>query len=365
MALLEVLASLEARYLDLAQGNSDIDTTVALRQANVYKRALDMSRQVVTAYGLRLPSLGELLKISQITDSLSQTTDGVNGHTGVVVDITAGTHSTGGFLQGSDIDMEITDFTIEGDAARKPDLRAAAIYFPQNGDANEPAEPKPLPDLGIVITAATASLSGIDKLDYTPAVNALFDRLFQQFEQPIYQYVYRLLGDAEDARDFTQDAFVKAFKKLPETLLKGDFQPQGWLYRVATNVCFDELRHRKLLKWQPWEAFISLFHPSQISRENPERDALQLETRSEVEKVLGKLSPRYRTALVLREYHRLSYEEIADVLNTSRTATKMLLFRARESFRFHYTKVHPLLAADAKGPRVLPRVLGRPADVDI
>src|SRR3954453_19196807 len=77
----------------------------------------------------------------------------------------------------------------------------------------------------------------------------LFEKLYQQYEQPIYQYVYRLLGDPEDARDFTQDAFVKAYRKLPETLAKGNFQPQAWLYRIATNVCLDELRHRKLLKW--------------------------------------------------------------------------------------------------------------------
>ena len=189
----------------------------------------------------------------------------------------------------------------------------------------------------------------------------VFERLFAQYEQPIYQYVYRLLGDAEDARDFTQDAFVKAYRKLPETLAKGEFQPQAWLYRIATNVCLDELRHRKLVKWQPWESFVSLFHPSQVARDNPERDALQDETRHEVEAVLDRLSPRYRAALILREYHGLGYEEIAQVLGTTRTAVKTLLLRAREAFRFHYVKLHPALAAEARGPRVLPRVMGRPS----
>jgi RNA polymerase sigma-70 factor (ECF subfamily) len=194
-------------------------------------------------------------------------------------------------------------------------------------------------------------------------LEALFSRLFEQYEQPIFQYVYRMLGDPEDARDFTQDAFVKAYRKLPETLAKGNFQAQAWLYRIATNVCLDELRHRKLLKWQPWETFVSLFHPSQIARDNPERDALQTETRREVEHVLNRLSPRYRAALILREYHGLGYEDIADIMGTSRTAVKTLLLRARESFRLHYAKIHPTLAAEARGPRVLPRVMGRPAAV--
>jgi RNA polymerase sigma-70 factor (ECF subfamily) len=191
-------------------------------------------------------------------------------------------------------------------------------------------------------------------------VEDLFSKLYTQYEQAIYAYVYRMLGDPEDARDFTQDAFVKAYRKLPDTLAKGNFQPQAWLYRIATNVCLDELRHRKLLKWQPWETFVSLFHPSQVARDNPERDAMQLETRSEVATVLEQLSPRYRAALMLREYHGLGYEEISAIMGTSRTAVKTLLLRARESFRLHYAKMHPTLAAQARGPRVLPRAMGRP-----
>lgn len=215
------------------------------------------------------------------------------------------------------------------------------------------------PDAGASETSEVR-MSGGAALGHTAETEALFASLYQQYEQAIYAYVYRMLGDPEDAIDFTQDAFVKAYRKLPETLAKGNFQAQAWLYRIATNVCLDELRHRKLLKWQPWESFVSLFHPSQVARDNPERDALQSETKHEVEVVLEKLSERYRVALVLREYHGLGYEEIAAVMGTTRTAVKTLLLRARESFRLHYAKLHPKLAEEARGPRVLPRVMGRP-----
>ena len=67
-----------------------------------------------------------------------------------------------------------------------------------------------------------------------------------------------------------------------------------------------------------------------MAQDNPERDALQEETRHEVEEVLERLSPRYRAALILREYHGLGYEEIAQVLGTTRAAVKTLLLRARE-----------------------------------
>jgi RNA polymerase sigma-70 factor (ECF subfamily) len=206
---------------------------------------------------------------------------------------------------------------------------------------------------------ASTKVSGGVALGHTPETEALYAQLYEKYEQAIYAYVYRMLGDAEDALDFTQDAFVKAYRKLPETLAKGNFQGQAWLYRIATNVCLDQLRHRKLLKWQAWESFVSLFHPSQIARDNPERDAMQAETKGEVEVVLEKLSERYRVALVLREYHGMGYEEIAEIMGTTRTAVKTLLLRAREAFRFHYVMLHPQLAAEAKGPRVLPRVMGR------
>jgi RNA polymerase sigma-70 factor (ECF subfamily) len=191
--------------------------------------------------------------------------------------------------------------------------------------------------------------------------HAAFESIFNQYQTAIYNYIYRLMGSAEDAYDLTQDTFLKAYLALAKT--SDDLRVGAWLYRIATNVCLDELRHRKLVKWQPWESFVSLFHPSQVARDNPERDALQDETRHEVEAVLDRLSPRYRAALILREYHGLGYEEIAQVLGTTRTAVKTLLLRARESFRYHYVKTHPKLAAQARGPRVLPRLLGRPAAI--
>lgn len=174
-------------------------------------------------------------------------------------------------------------------------------------------------------------------------VNTLFQWIFLEYEQPIYQYVYRLVGNIEDARDFTQDAFLKAYKKLPETLARGDFQPLAWLYKIATNVCFDEFRHRKLVKWQPWEVFISDFHPSQIARDDPEREAMQTETKEEIQAVLAKLLPHYRAVLILREYHGLGHEEIAQVLGYSRTAIRHLLLRARQSFRLQYAKKHAVM----------------------
>lgn len=164
-----------------------------------------------------------------------------------------------------------------------------------------------------------------------------FESLFNQYQTAIYNYIYRLMGSAEDAYDMTQDTFLKAYLALPKT--SDDLRVGAWLYRIATNVCLDELRHRKLVKWQPWEAFISVFHPSQVAKDSPERDCIDRENTEEVQLILDKLHPKYRMCLVLREYHDLSYDEIAEVLTTTRAAVKSLLFRAREEFRQVYAKV--------------------------
>jgi RNA polymerase sigma-70 factor, ECF subfamily len=178
-----------------------------------------------------------------------------------------------------------------------------------------------------------------------------FEALFTRYQTPIYNYILRLLGPqrgrggsgghsaSEDAYDLTQDVFLKAYLALPRT--SEDLKVGAWLYRIATNLCYDELRHRKLIKWQPWEAFISVFHPSQVAKDNPERESVLQENAAEVQALLDQLPPKYRTCLILREYQELSYDEIAEVLHTTRAAVKSLLFRAREEFRQRHARVTP------------------------
>jgi RNA polymerase sigma-70 factor (ECF subfamily) len=172
-----------------------------------------------------------------------------------------------------------------------------------------------------------------------------FDWLYRRYHNPIYQYVYRMVGDRATAEDLTADAFLKVWLKLPETR-DDDFKFGAWCYRVAQNVCLDRLRHNRLVKWQPWEAFVSVFHVSQVAKDSPERDALDAETRRDVREVLDALGrqkpqphsthapgPLYRAALVLQVHHDLSYDEIAAALGITRAAVKSTLYRARLAFK--------------------------------
>lgn len=167
--------------------------------------------------------------------------------------------------------------------------------------------------------------------------HAAFEQLFNQYQSQIYNYIYRLMGSSEDANDLTQDTFLKAYLALART--SHDLRVGAWLYRIATNVCLDQLRHRRLIKWQAWESFVAVFHPTQVAKDSPERDCITRENAEEVQLILAQMHPKYRMCLILREYHDLSYDEIADVLNTTRAAVKSLLFRAREEFRQVYAKV--------------------------
>ncbi|MCX6023114.1 MAG: RNA polymerase sigma factor [Chloroflexi bacterium] len=167
-----------------------------------------------------------------------------------------------------------------------------------------------------------------------PDRSSPFDEIFAQYRDPIYSYVYHLMGNSEDAEDFTQDTFVKAFIALERT--PEDLKLKPWLYRIATNVCLDEMRRRKIIRWQPWEGVAERF-VSQASHEpGPETQLIAQEDAATVQEVLKLLHPRHRLALLLREFQHLSYDEMAHALKTTQSAVKSLLFRAREEFRKAY-----------------------------
>ena len=160
-----------------------------------------------------------------------------------------------------------------------------------------------------------------------------FDLVFAEYYQPIYGYVLRMIGDAEDAADLTVTSFEKALKAWPKR--PADLRVRPWLYRIATNTCLDELRRRRLIRWLPLAVFgESAPHP--VASDDPEDSAVRGENRREVRAALAKLPDKYRTALLLREGEGLSCEQIGETLGISRAAAKVLLFRARERLREAY-----------------------------
>jgi RNA polymerase sigma-70 factor (ECF subfamily) len=166
---------------------------------------------------------------------------------------------------------------------------------------------------------------------------AAFEAIFQRYERPVYQFIYRMMGNAEDASDLTQECFIRAYRALPQT--SDDLNVSAWLHRIAANACLDALRRRKRIRWTPWEGQGQPNEELNGRLEDPEREAIRSETQEVVQRVLSQMNPRHRLALILREYEGLSCEEIGEIMWLSRSAVKSVLFRAREEFRRIYRTV--------------------------
>jgi RNA polymerase sigma-70 factor (ECF subfamily) len=153
--------------------------------------------------------------------------------------------------------------------------------------------------------------------------------LYRKYAPAIFRFCRRLLPAREDAEDATTEIFMKVRQKLGTYDTSRPFT--AWLYKVASNHCWDTLRRRRIR--QDLETgdvdSLPLEHPdpSQLERLQAEH------TSKEVRTGLARLPDRARMALVLRYYADMSYEEIADTLGVRRAFVGVLLLRARHQLR--------------------------------
>jgi RNA polymerase sigma-70 factor (ECF subfamily) len=185
-----------------------------------------------------------------------------------------------------------------------------------------------------------------------------FEEIFARFQTPLTNFVFRLVGNREQAYDLTQDVFVKAYRALASGTTIQAAALSSWLYRIASNTATDALRRRRLISWLP----LSLFNEDRgvgagmpgvdgpntqqgYSEENFANAASaftsgydggrfeqRVADREIVERVLHRLPEKYASCLLLYEHEGFSCAEIADILNVSPSAVKMRLMRARERF---------------------------------
>ncbi len=164
-----------------------------------------------------------------------------------------------------------------------------------------------------------------------------FEDIFFKYKGPIYNYILRVMGNAEEANDLAQETFLRAYVALPKT--SDDLRLEPWLFKIATNLCRDQFRRRKIVRWQPLENLFGIMDFEDHSSYKPEPETLRNEEAEKVNKVLETLSPDHRLCLILKEYNELSCDEIGEIMGRSRSAVKSLLFRAREQFRISYQKM--------------------------
>jgi RNA polymerase sigma-70 factor (ECF subfamily) len=155
-----------------------------------------------------------------------------------------------------------------------------------------------------------------------------FADLFQTLHPAVLNYAYQILGDGPSAEDVTQDAFVVAHQHLGSLGPPYDFK--SWVFRIAGNLAIDQIRKdRRLVDLE--DADVMGEPPT--TRRPPEKQARRAEQQQLIRRTLDRLPTAYRQALVLREIHDLSYEELARALECSYDSARQLVHRARLRFR--------------------------------
>jgi RNA polymerase sigma-70 factor (ECF subfamily) len=156
-----------------------------------------------------------------------------------------------------------------------------------------------------------------------------FGKVYDAYHGAIYNLCARIVGDREEAKDLTQEVFLRAFSAPPEPRAQLGLRP--WLYRVATNLCFNHLRSAGRRGSAAGDEIEQVASP--VDRFQ------QARTVALVEETLGQLNDRYRTALVLKDLHGLPSDELAGVMETSRASADVLVHRARASFRSVFSRL--------------------------
>src|SRR4051812_7146861 len=175
-----------------------------------------------------------------------------------------------------------------------------------------------------------------------------FNQLILRWERPIYALAYRVIGREEEARDLCQEAFLRAFRGLPG--FKGQAKFSSWLYRITLNLCRDWIRrHRRAPVSQIPEDTDAMELAAQVGPvESIEDLAARRELTVVVEKAMKCLPEEQRTAIVLKEYHGLTFQEIADLQGCPLSTVKTRLYQGLTVLRRELERNGQLQAAVVK-----------------
>jgi RNA polymerase sigma-70 factor (ECF subfamily) len=160
-----------------------------------------------------------------------------------------------------------------------------------------------------------------------------FNELIIRWERPIYALAYRVIGRDEEARDVCQEAFFRAYRALPG--FKGQAKFSSWLYRITLNLCRDWLRkqRRQPVSQLPEDVDIDELAASTGPVESIEDLVARKELSTVVEAAMSRLPEEQRTAIVLKEYHGMTFQEIADLQGCPLSTVKTRLYQGLSVLR--------------------------------
>jgi RNA polymerase sigma-70 factor (ECF subfamily) len=168
---------------------------------------------------------------------------------------------------------------------------------------------------------------------------AAFAEIVNRYRSPLTNYLFRMLGDYEEAIDLAQETFVRVYFAIER--YHTDYAFSTYIYRIATNLAISEIRKKKRRRLFSLTSFFQSddaggeaqeFHPPD-DKSLPDEDLIEAERNRTIEKAIATLPDKYRAPIVLREIQELSYEEIAQILGLGLGTTKSRISRARALLR--------------------------------
>jgi RNA polymerase sigma-70 factor (ECF subfamily) len=160
-----------------------------------------------------------------------------------------------------------------------------------------------------------------------------FNQLVVRWERPIYALAYRVIGREEDARDVCQETFLRAFRALGG--FKGQAKFSSWLYRIALNLCRDWIRRQKRGTFIQTPEGIDV--QDLAAERGPTESIEDLVSRREMSRAVARamaaLPEDQRTAIILKEYHGMTFQEIADLLGCPLSTVKTRTYQGLSVLR--------------------------------
>jgi len=154
----------------------------------------------------------------------------------------------------------------------------------------------------------------------------MFSEIVVRYQNKIYSYIYRLIGNCEEAEDISQDVFIKVYKNLYGFDIKRKFS--SWIYRIAHNESVNHIKKKSYFKILSIEQN-EFLQNTMSTTDNIIEKIIEKETSQKVRELLNKISFKYREILVLRYFQEKSYQEIGDILRIPVSTVGTLINRAK------------------------------------
>ena len=181
-----------------------------------------------------------------------------------------------------------------------------------------------------LVTSRDPALADMGEADLVAACLAgrsgAFDVIVERHRRTVYHLCYRFVGNHEDASDLSQDVFLRAFRGLRN--FKGQSSLGTWLYRIGVNVCLNRVSVKT-----PINEPIDKQQHVDLRSESPTDRVLRDERAVQVRAAITRLPRKQRAALILRMYHEMSHQEIAETLGSSVGAVKANVFHALQNLK--------------------------------